>query len=86
MAGSSQLVKELRFFFKDVCGLPLGADKEDRFARSHGIPDEGIGLLHPREGLLQIDDVDTIALAEEKFLHLRIPAVGLVSEVHSGFQ
>jgi hypothetical protein len=35
---------------------------------------------------LQIDDVDPVSLAEEEFLHLRIPAVRLVAEMDSGFQ
>jgi hypothetical protein len=36
--------------------------------------------------LLQIDDIDAVALAEEELLHLWIPAVRLVAKVHTGFQ
>src|SRR5439155_16602060 len=42
--------------------------------------------LEALEGLLEIDDVDAAALAEDEPLHLRVPAARLVAEVHSGFQ
>jgi hypothetical protein len=35
---------------------------------------------------LEIDDVNPVALTEDVFLHLGIPAAGLVAEVHSGLQ
>ena len=38
------------------------------------------------ERLLQIDDVDAVALAEDEPLHLRVPAPGLVTEVDTGLQ
>ena len=36
--------------------------------------------------LLEVDDVDAVPLAEDVRLHLRIPALGLVSEVDAGLQ
>ena len=36
--------------------------------------------------LLQVDDVDAVALAEDVVLHLRVPALGLVPEVDAGFE
>ena len=38
------------------------------------------------ERLVQIDDVDAVALAVEEALHLRVPAPGLVAEVHPGLE
>ena len=37
-------------------------------------------------GLLQVDNVDTIASAEDIRLHLGVPALGLMTEVHAGFK
>src|SRR3989442_899602 len=38
------------------------------------------------ESLLQVDDADPVAFAEDVFLHLRVPAPRLVAEVTSGLQ
>ena len=38
------------------------------------------------EGLVQVDDMDTVALRVDIRLHLRIPALGLVSEVDARLQ
>ena len=38
------------------------------------------------EGLVQVDDVDPVALAEDETPHLRVPAPGLVAEMDSGLQ
>src|SRR6185295_20245648 len=37
-------------------------------------------------GLLQINNVNAVALAKDVFLHLRSPAPYLVAEMHAGFQ
>ena len=37
-------------------------------------------------GLLQVNNVNSVALAKDVFLHLRIPAPHLVAELHAGFQ
>ncbi len=44
------------------------------------------GLAEQGDRLLQVDDVDGVALAEDVGLHLRVPAPGLVPEVDAGFQ
>ena len=38
------------------------------------------------DGLAEVEDVDAVALAEDVRLHLGIPALRLVAEVHAGFQ
>src|SRR5205823_9333903 len=69
-----------------VHGLLRRAVEEDRASAFGEIPCEGGRLLEQLEGLLEIDDVDAAALAEDEPLHLRVPAARLVAEVHSGFQ
>jgi hypothetical protein len=43
-------------------------------------------FLEQTERLLQVDDVDAVAFAENVLLHLGIPALRLVSEVDAGLQ
>src|SRR3989304_396353 len=50
------------------------------------LPDEGVGLAELLQGLLEIDDVDAVALPEDVFLHLGVPPLGLVAEVNPGLQ
>src|SRR6185312_582119 len=47
---------------------------------------EPVGGVDALEGLLQVDDVDPVALPEDEALHLRVPAPGLVTEVDPGLQ
>jgi hypothetical protein len=53
----------------------------------------GDGLLNEVErsgeqghALRQVDDVDAVAVAENVRLHPRVPAMGLVAEMHSGLK
>ena len=48
--------------------------------------DKAAGFAEHLQGLLQIDDVNAVAFAENIFLHFRIPAARLVAEVNSGLQ
>ena len=73
------------FFLKNFSGLPLGSDKQDRLAGSDGVADEGIGLFHPSQCLLKVDDIDAVAFAKEELLHLRVPPIRLVSEMDTCF-
>ena len=52
----------------------------DRFA------DELVRAVDVLQGLLQVDDVDAVALGEDEPLHLRVPAPGLVSEMDTCVQ
>ena len=47
---------------------------------------ELVGAVDVGQRLLQVDDVDAVALGEDVALHLRVPAAGLVPEVHAGIQ
>src|SRR4051794_24787087 len=66
--------------------LLLGADEEDGAAVGDGLLDEVVGAVDERQRLLQVDDVDAVALGEDEALHLRVPAPGLMSEVHAALE
>jgi hypothetical protein len=61
--------------------LALGSDKEDRASLGGEVRRKLFRLPKQLRGLPEIDDVDPVALAEDVWLHLRVPAFGLVSEV-----
>ena len=50
------------------------------------LADELESLLVHREGLLEVDDVDLVAMAVDIRGHLRVPEARLVSEMDAGFQ
>ena len=68
----------------DAGELRLGADEEDVLAAQDDVARELLRELELAEGLLQIDDVDPVALGEDEAAHLGIPAARLVSEVDAG--
>jgi hypothetical protein len=43
-------------------------------------------ILEERLRLLEVDDVDLVAMAVDVRGHLRVPEAGLVSEMDPGFQ
>jgi len=53
---------------------------------SHSLLDEFVGSVDVGQRLLQVDDVDAVALGEDVTLHLRVPAAGLVPEMHAGIE
>ena len=61
--------------------LLLGADEHDRSAVGDGLLDELVRLVDVGQRLLQVDDVDAVAVGEDEPLHLGIPATGLMPEV-----
>src|SRR6185369_17508368 len=69
-----------------VLGLLLGADEQHRAAVGRQVTHEVVGGLDAGQRLLEIDDVDAVALAEDETLHLGVPTAGLVPEVHTGFE
>jgi hypothetical protein len=69
-----------------VLRLLLRADEEHRPAPLGEVARERRGLLQKLERLLEVDDVDAPALAEDEAAHLGVPASSLVTEVDSGLQ
>ena len=50
------------------------------------VPREVAGVLEEVDGLLEVQDVDPVALREDVLAHLRVPAACLVPEMHACFQ
>src|SRR5438067_293378 len=73
-------------FENRVLGLALGADEQDALPSVRDVRDVCGSFLEELERLLQVDDVDPVALAEDVLLHLRVPALGLMTEVDASFQ
>ena len=69
-----------------LLGLLLGADEEDVAAVGDGLLDELVRLIDVGQRLLQVDDVDAVAVGEDETLHLGVPATRLVSEVDAGVE
>jgi len=63
--------------------LLLGADEQDRPAMRNCLFHELVGAVDVGQRLLQVDDVDAVALGENEALHLRVPPTSLVPEVHA---
>jgi len=49
-------------------------------------PNEVVGNLDALQRLVEVENVDAIALTENEALHLRVPLAGLVPEMNAGFQ
>src|SRR5579883_321440 len=75
-----------RLFGDGLLRLPLGADEENRLALPDLLLHEAGGVLEELQRLLQLDDVDPVALAEDVRLHLGVPTLGLVPEVNPRFE
>jgi len=76
----------LRLFGDGFLGLLLRADEQDLPAIGGEVTYERVGLLDPDERLLEIDDVDPVALHEDEPLHLRVPPPSLMPEVDTRLQ
>src|SRR6185369_4799823 len=66
--------------------LALGADHQDRAAPRRELADELHRVLEERLRLLEVDDVDLVAMAVDVRGHLGVPEARLVSEMDAGFQ
>ena len=64
-----------------VAGLLLGAHEHHGAAATRDARGEVLGVAQQTLGLLEVDDVDAVPLAEDVAPHLRVPAPGLVPEV-----
>jgi hypothetical protein len=64
----------------------LGADEEHVLAAQNDFAYELLRQLELTERLLEVDDVDPVALGENEAAHLGIPSASLVSEVDTGLE
>src|SRR5580704_5916938 len=69
-----------------LLSLALGSQEKNGLAVAALLAHKSRGLAKQLQCLLQINDVDSIAFAENVFLHLRIPAAGLMAEMNSSLQ
>ena len=71
------------FITDDGGELALGADEEDVLTAQDDFAHELLRELDLAQRLLQIDDVNAIALGENEPAHLGVPTTGLVTEVNA---
>src|ERR1019366_3616254 len=69
-----------------VLRLLLCPDEEDGAPVGDQIANEAVGHVDPLQRLIEVDDVDAVALTEDETAHLRVPPARLVAEVNPGFQ
>ena len=74
------------FLGDDLARLALGADEQDGAAVGRELADELRRVLVLDQRLLEVDDVDLVAVAEDERGHLGIPEARLVAEMDAGFQ
>ncbi len=75
-----------RFFGDDLARLALGADKQHGTLVGRQLADVAQRVAEQRGGLLKVDDVDAVAMAEDVRGHARVPVPGLVAEVNTSLQ
>src|SRR6266545_2537091 len=82
------LATAFSFFADSILGLSLCTDKKDRLSSvfRNCIGNKAERIAKHSLSFLQVNNVDAIALAENVFLHLRIPAPNLVAEMHASLQ
>jgi hypothetical protein len=66
--------------------MALGADEQYPLALSDDIGHDLLCALELAQGLVQVDEIDAVALGEDEPPHLRVPATGLVAEVDPGLE
>ncbi len=69
-----------------LLGLLLGAHEQHGAALAGQVAHEGVSGIQAVEGLLEVDDVDVAAIAEDIGLHLRVPTAGLMPEMRTGIE
>ena len=76
----------LGFLTDGISGLLFGAYKKNGTAVGGKLADIVISFFQLFYGLLQVDNVDPVTLGKDVLGHLGVPAAGLVTEMHAGFQ
>ena len=74
------------FFSDGFLRLALRPEKKNSFALSRLFSHVTRGVAEHLQGLLQVNNVDSIAFPENVFLHLRVPAARLVAKMNSSLQ
>src|SRR5262249_24704441 len=74
------------FFVDRVLGMAFGPDEQQVLALRRESRHEFRGFFELLERLLQVDDVDAVALSKDESLHLRVPALGLMTKVDASLE
>jgi len=75
----------LGLFRHSFLGLFLGAYEKDSVTIGGKLFHKLVRLIETPYCLLQIDDMDAIAIHKDEGLHFGVPATGLMSEVYARF-
>ena len=81
-----KLPRTRRFLANRILCLLLRTDKENALSCCCNAAKKIIRCIDLADGLLQVDDVDAVALREDVTSHLRIPTTGLMSKVDTCFE
>src|SRR5712692_8830382 len=76
----------LRLLADDLARLTLGSDEQKGALDGGKLAHEFHRLLIHHHRLLEIDDVDLVAMTEDEGRHLRVPVAGLVAEMYARFE
>ncbi len=66
--------------------LTLGADEQHAAALGNDVTDRLQSRVQHRDGLRQIDDVNTVTFTIDELAHAGVPTLGLVTVVNASFQ
>ena len=76
-----------------LCGFPhgflsllFGAHEEHLRALAGHVAEKVTGVVQLSDALAQVDNMDSVARVENERLHFRVPALGLMSEMDTGFE
>jgi len=73
-------------FLYFLLGLLLGADEQDRTAIENDLVEKSAGDFDLGEGLVEVDNVNSVTRGKNEFFHLGVPPLGLMTEMNPGFQ
>lgn len=74
------------FFLDCALGLFLRSNEENLTALGRQFTQEVVAFFYFLDGLLQVNDIDSVAFREDVRSHLRVPAASLMTEVYACFK
>ena len=72
--------------FNDLARSALGANEHDLIFVFSQPANETQGVIERRYSVLEVDDMNFVARAENVLIHLRVPEASLVAKVRAGLQ
>ena len=80
------LTCSLSLFLNGICRLLLGTDKKNVSAVCRELTNKHVSFFKLLNGLLKVDDVDTVSLGKDVLLHLGVPSSCVMSEMDASFE